>query len=323
MTSTQSASTTEIPTISDAVSAARLGDPALARRLFDQILDANPLNEQALLWKAVLCTDNESTQYYLEQVLEINPSNDRAFETLRMLRKPGTDSAAPEDPTPEHACPVCYETLPGGSSECQGCGMTLTLAPWTTFLSNQGVNEVRVLEAIRGWRQCMQQAPSGGLAFLIALGYLNLKRSGEASVYLEKARNLGVFEPGMDELLAYFRTQRLVLAVDANSLVRRFLNTVLTRAGFRVVTAENGDDGARMFDELKPDLVVCDYTAPGRSGFELCRYIRKSGWGTPVVLMSGKLVDRVKAHLAGATDWIAKPFEPENIAAVVRRNLAA
>ncbi|GEM_PF-487979 len=334
MTATHMVSNNAIPAISEAVTAARFGDTVLAGRLLDQILDANPRNEPALLWKAVLCSTGETAEYYLEQVLEMNPSNEQAFETLKMLRNMNRDqqvamfwgsNAKVREIEPDLRCPVCFETRSAQveSETCTCCGMLRKLGSWSDYLTNQEIDEVLMQKAVEGWQLGMKRSPSAGTAYLLALGYLNLKRSGEACLYLEQARNMGVDEPGMVDLIRYFRAQKLILAVDDNSLVRRFLNTILTRAGFRVVTAGCGDEGMRLFEQFEPDLVVCDYTSPGKNGFELCRQIRKSGWTTPVVLMSGKLVDKLKARLAGASDTLSKPFEPETLAATVRRNLAA
>jgi CheY-like chemotaxis protein len=335
MTATHMVSNNAIPAISEAVTAARFGDTVLAGRLLDQILDANPRNEQALLWKAVLCSTGETAEYYLEQVLEMNPSNEQAFETLKLIRNMNRDqqaemfgglsNAKTREIKPDLRCPVCCETKTADqeSDTCSCCGMLQKLGSWSDYLANQEIDEVLMQKAVERWELGMERSPSAGTAFLLALGYLNLKRSGEACRYLEQARNMGVDEPGMDELIRYFRAQKLILAVDDNSLVRRFLNTILTRAGFRVVTAGSGDEGMKLFEQFEPDLVVCDYTSPGKNGFELCRQIRKEGWTTPVVLMSGRLVDKLKARLAGASDTLSKPFEPETLAATVRRNLAA
>lgn len=327
MTATHMVSETAIPSISEAVTAARFGDTVLASRLLDQILDSNPRNEQALLWKAVLCSRGETAEYYLEQVLDMNPSNEQAFETLRMLRTNRDSDVAcgSNEAKPEMRCPACFESnvQQEDSDTCAGCGMLQKLGSWSDYLANQEIDEVLVQKAVERWKLGMERAPSAGTAYLLALGSLNLKRSGEACLYLEQARDMGVDEPGMDGLIRYFQSQKLILAVDDNALVRRFLNTILTRAGFRVVTADNGDEGMRLFEQFGPDLVVCDYTSPGKNGFELCRQIRKSGSTTPVVLMSGKLVDKLKARLAGASDCVSKPFEPETLAATVRRNLAA
>jgi CheY-like chemotaxis protein len=309
--------------ISEAVTAARFGDTVLAGRLLDQILNANPQNEQALLWKAVLSSTGETAEYYLEQVLEMNPSNEQAFETLRKLRRNrDLENASLETPR-DLRCPVCLKPIAGQDEPCPCCGMVQKLGSWGDYLANQDVDEVRLQRAVDCWKLGMSRSPSAGTAYLLALGYLNLKRSGEACFHLEQARALGIDEPGMDELISFFQSQKLVLAVDENVLVRRFLNTILVRAGFRVVTASNGDDAMQLFEQFQPDLVVCDYSAPGKNGFALCREIRKSGNETPVVLLSGKLVDKLKGRFAGATECLSKPFEPETLAALVRRNLAA
>ena len=322
MTATNMVTESAIPSISEAVTASRLGDTVLASRLLDLILGSDPRNEQALLWKAALCGTGETAEYYLQQVLDINPSNEQAFETLRMLRL-NRDIGRPE-----MSCPVCFETSaqsqPQDSNDaCASCGMVQKLGSWRHFLANQAIDEVLLQKAVQRWKRGMERAPSAGTAYLLALGYLNLKRSGEACFYLENALAMGVDEPGIEGLIRYFQSQKLILAVDEDALVRRFVSAILTRAGFRVITAESADEGMRLFDQFVPHLVVSDDTSPDRNGIELCRQIRKSGSTTPVVLMSNRLLDRLKGRLAGATDCMSKPFGPETLASTVRRNLAA
>lgn len=305
---------TKIPDLCDAVLAARAGDTQTARQLIDRILRAKPDHEQALLWKAVLCRSEESPEAYLEQVLELNPANGKAFETLALWRV-GKDSWN-EGPAKVVAnCPVCYRAT-NGDVCCCSCGSMVTLVSWNDFLNNDDVDERRVQAGVDRWLQGMQRSVSAGTAYLLALGYLNLKRSGEACFYLQKARAMGITEPGMNELIEFFQSKPLILVVEENTLVRRFLNTVLVKSGYRVVTGMDNGEGLKLYAQFRPALVVC-----GDSAF--CKILREAGSKTPMVLMGEGFGVSVKAKLAGAAASLRKHCEPEAVTATVRRLIAA
>jgi len=77
---------------------------------------------------------------------------------------------------------------------------------------------------------------------------------------------------------------------------------------------------------LKPDLILLDVGMPNVDGYQLCSLIRKSSVlkDVPVVMVTGHkgLIDRVKARLAGATDYLTKPFRQEELLQMVFRYLS-
>lgn len=122
---------------------------------------------------------------------------------------------------------------------------------------------------------------------------------------------------------------RHLLVVDDDDRIRDLLKEYLTRAGFRVTTAAGGGQARAMMEALDFDLAIFDVMMPGEDGFSLTRWVRdRRGLtaSTPVLLLTarGLAEDRIEGLKLGADDYLAKPFEPEElllrIEAILRRS---
>lgn len=109
-----------------------------------------------------------------------------------------------------------------------------------------------------------------------------------------------------------------ILIVDDDASIRDALGDYLSDYGFTVATA----DGARALDALlaeePADLIVLDLMMPGEDGLSVCR--RLHGTGTPIMMLSamGTTTDRIVGLELGASDYLAKPFEPRELLARIR-----
>jgi len=121
---------------------------------------------------------------------------------------------------------------------------------------------------------------------------------------------------------------RHLLIVDDDDRIRELLKEYLTRAGFRVTSAPGGAQARRLLESLDFDLAVFDVMMPGEDGFQLTRWLRerKAPVGqTPVLMLTarGESEARIEGLKLGADDYLAKPFEPEElvlrIEAILRR----
>jgi twitching motility two-component system response regulator PilG len=78
--------------------------------------------------------------------------------------------------------------------------------------------------------------------------------------------------------------------------------------------AEDGMEAVAKLNAMKPDLVLLDITMPKMNGYQVCKVIKQSPFtkDLPVVMLSGNdgFFDKVKGRMAGATDYLTKPFEP-------------
>lgn len=115
-----------------------------------------------------------------------------------------------------------------------------------------------------------------------------------------------------------------LLAVEDDANVAYLLQFLLEREGYGVHLARDGNEAKRLIDEIPPpQLVILDIMLPYTDGFELLDYLRaKQDWfATPVIMLTAKSQERdiVRALDAGASDFIVKPFLPEELKARVRR----
>jgi DNA-binding NtrC family response regulator len=114
-----------------------------------------------------------------------------------------------------------------------------------------------------------------------------------------------------------------ILIVDDEPFNLDLLEQELSDLGYAVVRAESGAQALSEINKLAPDLVLLDYLMPGMNGVEVLYTIRKTQSDLPVVIITayGTIDRAVEAIKAGADDFITKPFDPEHLALVVRKNL--
>jgi DNA-binding response OmpR family regulator len=109
-----------------------------------------------------------------------------------------------------------------------------------------------------------------------------------------------------------------VLVVDDDADIRGLVCTLLERAGFDAIRAENGEDGLKKFYSARPDLVVLDVTMSGLDGIKTLERIRVLS-DVPVLMLTGKdaELDKVHALRSGADDYVTKPFGRQELVARV------
>jgi two-component system chemotaxis response regulator CheY len=116
---------------------------------------------------------------------------------------------------------------------------------------------------------------------------------------------------------------RTILAVDDSVSIRQMVKLALNRGGYEVVSAEDGNDGLAKARATKADMVITDLNMPGMNGIALIMEIRKlpAYTGVPIIFLTTESDAALKAEAksAGATGWIVKPFQGEQLLAAVRK----
>jgi two-component system chemotaxis response regulator CheY len=120
---------------------------------------------------------------------------------------------------------------------------------------------------------------------------------------------------------------RTILAVDDSSSIRQMVALALTRGGYEVISAEDGNAGLAKARTTRADMVITDLNMPGMNGLALIRELRKlpNYTGVPILFLSTESDPAVRqeAKSAGATGWIVKPFQGEQLLAAVKKVLGA
>jgi two-component system KDP operon response regulator KdpE len=118
---------------------------------------------------------------------------------------------------------------------------------------------------------------------------------------------------------------RMVLVVDDEDRMVRFIRLNLEHDGFQVIEAGKGMQAVNIIREKLPDIVLLDVMLPDIDGYEVLKLIRQHN-ATPVIMLTarGEEEDRIKGLELGADDYITKPFSPRElvsrIKAVLRRS---
>ena len=117
-----------------------------------------------------------------------------------------------------------------------------------------------------------------------------------------------------------------ILLVEDDSTLSFIVQDALTREGFDVVCAPNGESGLKLFKDSNPDIIVADVMMPRMDGFEMVRLIRITAPAVPVLFLTARtaLDDVVTGFEIGANDYIRKPLQilelVVRIKALLKRN---
>jgi two-component system chemotaxis response regulator CheY len=118
-----------------------------------------------------------------------------------------------------------------------------------------------------------------------------------------------------------------ILTVDDSPSVRQMVKLTLSGAGYEVIEAVNGAEGLSKAQASPVDMVVTDLNMPVMNGFELIRALRKlpAYRGVPILFLTTEsdAEKKQEAKAAGATGWITKPFQQDQLVAVVKKVLGS
>ena len=121
---------------------------------------------------------------------------------------------------------------------------------------------------------------------------------------------------------------KLVMVIDDSTTVRKIIETCLGRQGLQVVGFPDGVEAMRWLMEPAsrvPDLVLLDIGLPKMDGYEVARHLKiKPQFSNTVIIMLSRrdgMIDRLKGRLAGAKDYITKPFKTQDMISIIESYL--
>jgi two-component system chemotaxis response regulator CheY len=116
-----------------------------------------------------------------------------------------------------------------------------------------------------------------------------------------------------------------ILTVDDTASMRQMISFTLNSVGHEVIQAADGKEALKMLEGKKVDLVIADINMPNMDGITLLKELRARAdyKFTPILMLTTESQDakRQQGKVAGATGWIVKPFNPEQLLTVVKKVL--
>jgi len=112
-----------------------------------------------------------------------------------------------------------------------------------------------------------------------------------------------------------------VMVIDDSKTIRRTAETLLSKAGFEVITANDGFEALAKVVDNQPDIIFMDIMMPRLDGYQTCALIKNNDAfkDTPVIMLSSKdgLFDRARGRIVGSDNYITKPFSKEELLTAV------
>jgi twitching motility two-component system response regulator PilG len=257
-------------------------------------------------------------------------AEEAAEEIAAEVADTATDGPAGATPEAEEveqtaACFICEKLAPPQDGFCSACRAIVDLKLLELAPRHEGADRAQLNAALERVREQLDKKPSAKLCIQAALVCLNLRQSQQARLYLREACRL---RPHDRELVGYYdqlEKRPLILAVDDSKTVQKMISTVLEKESYRVVQAEDGLGAIAKLDEEMPRLILLDITMPRMDGYQVCKVItgNDATKHIPVIMLSGKdgFFDKVRGKMVGASNYITKPFDPNELTKTIAKFL--
>lgn len=150
--------------------------------------------------------------------------------------------------------------------------------------------------------------------------------------YLERGW-LQLIEPIPQEISAWQAVKEVkgtkaiphIVCIDDNLTIGKKVESILERQGYQATIISNPVQALSLLFQLEPDLILCDITMPKLDGYEVCAMLRHSQAfrQTPIVMLTAQeaFIDRIKARMVGATDYLTKPFGENELLLLLEKYL--
>lgn len=198
------------------------------------------------------------------------------------------------------------------------------ISPFQRFLvtDQEQLVEILQLKTKKSERhELLSQALSQNLC-LYELAYQLKRDASELAAFLQPFIRTGVVS------LHPYRTSQtderpIIACIDDSKTVQRNVKLVLESSGYQVLGLMEPARALTTLVRSKPALILMDISMPEVDGYELCRMLRQSSVlkETPIVMLTGRdgLIDRIRARMVGANDYITKPFHPQQLLTIIQK----
>jgi chemotaxis family two-component system response regulator PixG len=120
-------------------------------------------------------------------------------------------------------------------------------------------------------------------------------------------------------------SKKLIACIDDSPVVAHNLKKILNPAGYEILTIDEPMHGFSKLIDYKPGLIFLDLNMPNADGYSVCQFLRNTHVfeKTPIIILTAQdtLIDRTRAKIVGATDFIGKPADPQKVLEMVKKHL--
>lgn len=121
--------------------------------------------------------------------------------------------------------------------------------------------------------------------------------------------------------------EKNILIVEDDEVLRQLVKHVLVKNGYKAVLAADGEEALKLVKERRPDAIILDAMMPGLDGYEVLQALKrdKATNDIPVLMLSARNLERdvITGFDFGASDYLSKPFKPEELVTRLKRLLGA
>lgn len=116
-----------------------------------------------------------------------------------------------------------------------------------------------------------------------------------------------------------------VMVIDDSRTIRRSAETMLSKEGYEVITANDGFEALALIHQHEPDLIFVDIMMPRLDGYQTCAIIKNNArfQHTPVIMLTSKdgLFDKARGRIVGSDHYLTKPFTRDELLAAVHQQI--
>lgn len=333
----------DIP-ITKAIQLAESYDNIRAEQLLCYVLLNHDDNYKGWLWLARVLTNMTAIEFALKKAAYIDSKSSELAEDVKkftMARKVIKSDFVLR-------CPFCWMPVKEKANECSYCAADFFIE--RIFFSQVGKAKTDVLDkAITRYNNALQQNASDSdnvyLHFYLAMAYLNREYYQEGLAQLNEAVNISpenqalirqswlltkymqsvglISTPSRQSSQSAALTKGRILVVEDSMVTRKVIARTLMAQGYEVLEAKDADEALTDIEARNPNLVLLDIILPGRSGYEILAEIRKMPRlaKVPIIMLTSRdsLFDKLKGKVSDANEYLTKPFQPDELLAIVKK----
>jgi chemotaxis family two-component system response regulator PixG len=160
---------------------------------------------------------------------------------------------------------------------------------------------------------------------LVDKGILQFQKISDLPLPTVKQAVAATHPPSNPQPLNFAQKQPLIACIDDSPVLALTLKKILMPAGYQMLSIPEPMRGFSQLIEHKPDLILLDLLLPNADGYSICKFLRESPVfkKTPIIILTAKNtpIDRARAQLAGATEFLGKPPQPQELLQMIQKYL--